>query len=81
MKKQLGRIGPKAHQSGQVSTEIIAIIGGLLIAVGSLSFAAKKQCIKDMTGTLADCDSLPSAVNAAFRRSIDEVTFLINLPF
>jgi hypothetical protein len=68
-------------ERGQAAAEYIAIVGAVLIALGSLSAVAKHQCVKDMTGALADCETLPGAVSAAFRSSIEEITFLINLPF
>lgn len=69
------------RQAGQATTEYIVIACGILVALAAIKFTAGAQCIKNHAGDLAACDSLVETVNSAFRASVEDVTYLINLPF
>jgi hypothetical protein len=68
-------------ESGQAAAEFIVVIGAVIVALGAISGAAKYQCIKNAAGDLDKCDSLPNAISSAFKSSVEEITFLINMPF
>lgn len=70
---------------GQASVEYLVVAMGVLISIAVVSFASQRSCIQNMGGDTdsahAACKDIPRAVNAALRKSVEEVTFLINLPF
>lgn len=72
-----------SSQSGQATVEYLVIAIGVLIAVATLDVAGRAYCINGFRGNLtADaCRSLPSLFESLLRRTVEDMTFLINLPF
>ncbi len=70
-------------QRGQASVEYLVVVMGVLISVAVVSVASKRACIQNMGGdaTTTACKDIPRAVSSALKKSVEEVTFLINLPF
>jgi hypothetical protein len=70
-------------QRGQASIEYLIVAMSVVIALVAISIAGRQHCVESFGGELgsADCDSIHSAVGAALTRTVEEVTFLINLPF
>lgn len=69
------------RKSGQVASEYLVVAVGVLIAVFAVSAGAEYHCIKNGTGNLETCKSLTHSVGSAFKNSVEDITFLINLPF
>lgn len=70
-------------ERGQASVEYLVVAMGVLISIAVVSVAGKRACIQSMGGTATEqnCKDIPRAVSSAFKKSVEEVTFLINLPF
>ena len=73
----------RASESGQASVEYLVVAVSLLIAFAAISVAGQQACIDNMAGDLktADCKNIGVAVGSALQKTVEEVTFLINLPF
>lgn len=75
----------KAGEAGQASIEYLVVAMGVLISIAVVSVASQRACVQNMGGDTAtaqaDCKDVPRAVGSALRKSVEEVTFLINLPF
>ena len=73
----------RQRESGQATVEYLVITIGVLIALAALSIGGKIYCINGFNGELSRdaCDSLPGVFNGVMQKTIEDITFLINLPF
>ncbi len=73
----------RRSESGQATVEYVAVAVALVVALMGLSAAGQQACTKNLSGgvTAADCKTLPGALGVVLKKSIEEITFLINLPF
>lgn len=70
-------------KAGQATVEYLVIAIGVLIALVAFEISGRLYCMNGFKGTLSadSCESLPSIFNAVLQKTVEEVTFLINLPF
>lgn len=70
-------------QAGQATVEYIVVAVGVLIALVAFEIGGRLYCMNGFKGTLSpdSCSSLPSLFNALLQKTVEDVTFLINLPF
>jgi uncharacterized protein (UPF0333 family) len=72
-------------QRGQASVEYIVVAMAVLISIAVVSAVGQRACIQNMAGdtsaAAAECKDIHRAVGASLKKSVEEVTFLINLPF
>ena len=63
--------------------EWLAVAVAVAVAFIVLTAAGQQACKSNLSAgtTAADCTTLPSALGVVFKRSIEEITVLINLPF
>lgn len=70
-------------KSGQATVEYLVIAVGVIIALAALEVGGRLYCINGMKGKLDNlkCESLPSLFHGVMQKTVEDVTFLINLPF
>jgi hypothetical protein len=72
-----------AKRRGQASVEYIVVATAVLISIAVVSLAGQRACVQNMAGdaSASDCKDIGRAVAATLKKSVEEVTYLINLPF
>jgi hypothetical protein len=70
-------------RAGQAVVEYLVIATGVLIALGALSVGGEMYCLNGMGGKLSRdaCENLPAVFHGVMQKTVQDVTFLINLPF
>lgn len=72
-----------ASQRGQAAVEYVVVAAAVLISIAVISYAGQRACIESIAGdtNATECKDIGRAVGSALKKSVEEVTFLINLPF
>jgi len=68
-------------QSGQATVEYLIVCTAIVVAGLVITVGAQSKCVTNIKGDLTNCTSANEAVQSAFRKNIEDITFLINLPF
>ena len=68
-------------QRGQATSELLLLVIAITFAVVGIEQGARHYCIEYLAGELKECEGGLKAVSMAFTSAVEEVTFLINLPF
>lgn len=70
-------------QAGQATVEYVLVAAAVLITLAAVSVGGRRYCVDNVAGDLGaqECKSIGGAMTAALRESVEEVTFLVNLPF
>ncbi len=68
---------------GQASVEYLVVAAGVVIALVVLSVAGRNACLEGMalTPSAGGCQGLEAAVGSVLQQTVEDVTYLINLPF
>jgi len=78
---------PRKGEAGQASVEYLVVAVGMLIALVVLATIGGEQCIDTFGGETSDklgsleCKDVTKSVGRALTATVEELTFLINLPF
>lgn len=68
-------------KGGNAATEYVLLAAVVVAILGGVSQGTEHYCIKNLGGSLVQCNSVPRAVALAFEASLEDIAFLINLPF
>ncbi len=73
----------RIKHSGQASVEYIVVATAILIALAVISTAGRQACVDNFAGDLrlADCQSIGTAMSLTLQQTVEDLTFLINMPF
>ncbi len=82
-------VSPKrlSREAGQASVEYLVVAVGVLIGLVVLTTVQGERCIDTFGGELIDkvatveCKDVGRSVGTALQATVEELTFLINLPF
>ena len=68
-------------RTGNTVTEYLLITSVIVAILGGISHVAGQKCIRNLSGELGECESLPELIEQSFQESVEDISFLINLPF
>jgi hypothetical protein len=71
------------RQAGQATVEYVFVAAAVLMTLVVVSAGGRAYCLQNLSGdrSATECKSLGRATTAALKQAVEEVTFLINLPF
>ena len=74
---------PRKSEAGQATVEWLGVAVALVVAFIVLTAAGQQACTRNLSSgvTAEEFRTLPQAFGVIFKRAVEDITFLINLPF